>query len=66
MKGSKEAYQCPHCKTPIKWNEDFPCRPFCSERCKLIDFGDWADEKNKISSDMVENPEDFIDSEFPQ
>ncbi len=36
--------KCPHCgkETEYKGNE---FRPFCSERCRLLDFGAWADEK---------------------
>ena len=36
--------KCPHCgrKTEYQGNE---FRPFCSERCKLLDFGAWADEE---------------------
>jgi endogenous inhibitor of DNA gyrase (YacG/DUF329 family) len=35
--------KCPTCgkETPFEGNE---FRPFCSERCKLLDFGAWADE----------------------
>jgi endogenous inhibitor of DNA gyrase (YacG/DUF329 family) len=35
--------KCPQCgqKTEFTGNE---FRPFCSERCKLIDFGAWTDE----------------------
>ncbi|WP_410483315.1 DNA gyrase inhibitor YacG [Teredinibacter sp. KSP-S5-2] len=28
--------------------KEFPHRPFCSDRCKNIDFGDWALENHKI------------------
>jgi endogenous inhibitor of DNA gyrase (YacG/DUF329 family) len=52
---------CPHCEKKVVWAKESPFRPFCSERCKLIDFGDWAEESHKISSDLVENPEDFIE-----
>ncbi|HEY0406525.1 MAG TPA: DNA gyrase inhibitor YacG [Pyrinomonadaceae bacterium] len=38
---------CPTCGKPIKW-EDNPTRPFCSERCKLIDFGRWANEEYRV------------------
>ncbi|MDQ3687633.1 MAG: DNA gyrase inhibitor YacG, partial [Acidobacteriota bacterium] len=34
--------KCPTCDKPVEW-KDNPHRPFCSERCKLIDFGAWAD-----------------------
>ena len=42
--------QCPTCKKPVHWNEKFPHRPFCSERCQKIDFGDWASENHRITS----------------
>ncbi len=32
---------CPQCKTTTTWEKN-PHRPFCSERCKLIDLGKWA------------------------
>ena len=39
---------CPICKKSVaKGNEDFP---FCSERCREIDLGNWAMEKYVISS----------------
>jgi endogenous inhibitor of DNA gyrase (YacG/DUF329 family) len=36
--------KCPTChrETEYTGNE---FRPFCSERCKLLDFGAWADEE---------------------
>ena len=32
--------QCPTCKTSIEWSDMHPQRPFCSQRCQQIDFGD--------------------------
>ena len=32
---------CPVCNTPALWTEENAFRPFCSERCKLIDLGEW-------------------------
>jgi endogenous inhibitor of DNA gyrase (YacG/DUF329 family) len=40
--------QCPTCKKEVIWSEAYPYRPFCSERCKLIDLGAWAMEKHAI------------------
>ena len=34
---------------------DNPARPFCSERCKLIDLGGWAEERYSISGDAVKS-----------
>ena len=41
--------KCPTCQVDVEWSDRFPHRPFCSERCKLIDFGEWAEEKNRIA-----------------
>lgn len=46
---------CPHCKKPGTWTSDNSFKPFCCERCKLIDLGDWAAEKHRIASE--EKPE---------
>ncbi|MDQ3820214.1 MAG: DNA gyrase inhibitor YacG [Acidobacteriota bacterium] len=39
--------KCPTCGKPAEW-QDNPHRPFCSERCKLIDFGRWANEEYRV------------------
>ncbi|WP_371188155.1 DNA gyrase inhibitor YacG [Thalassotalea maritima] len=41
--------KCPTCDKDVVWNQDAKFRPFCSERCKMIDLGDWAEENHKIS-----------------
>ncbi|HLH30050.1 MAG TPA: DNA gyrase inhibitor YacG, partial [Terriglobia bacterium] len=33
--------KCPTCKKETEYSGN-PSRPFCSERCKLIDLGKWA------------------------
>ncbi|MBI5050735.1 MAG: DNA gyrase inhibitor YacG [Nitrospirae bacterium] len=43
---------CPICKKKTVW-EGNPFRPFCSERCKLIDLGAWAAEKYKIAEEKT-------------
>jgi endogenous inhibitor of DNA gyrase (YacG/DUF329 family) len=42
--------KCPACHRPTAW-EDNPHRPFCSERCKLLDFGAWANEEYKVPAE---------------
>jgi len=39
--------KCPICKEKTEWQDNM-YRPFCSERCKLIDLGSWASENYKI------------------
>lgn len=42
---------CPTCGKILVWNKSNPFRPFCSERCKLIDLGEWANETHRISGE---------------
>lgn len=44
----KSQIKCPQCRAEVQW-QDNPNRPFCSERCKLIDLGQWADESYRIA-----------------
>jgi uncharacterized protein len=40
---------CPQCGKDVIWDKEInPYRPFCSERCKLIDLGQWASESYSI------------------
>ena len=41
---------CPHCGTPTVYSLDNPWRPFCSERCKSLDFGAWASESYRVQA----------------
>ncbi|MFT4171748.1 MAG: DNA gyrase inhibitor YacG [Rhodocyclaceae bacterium] len=40
---------CPQCGAAAVWNAQNPYRPFCSERCKLIDLGAWASESYRVA-----------------
>ena len=51
---------CPRCGAQVAWSTENPYRPFCSERCKLIDLGDWAMEKYRVA---VEEDKDAPDGE---
>jgi len=42
---------CPQCRKKVEWREDNPYRPFCSERCRLIDLGAWADGSHRIAGE---------------
>jgi endogenous inhibitor of DNA gyrase (YacG/DUF329 family) len=39
---------CPHCRRPAEFSAGNPWRPFCSERCRLIDLGEWFNEEKRI------------------
>lgn len=47
---------CPICKKKSTWEEN-PYKPFCSERCKLIDLGKWASEDYRIAGKKKDIPE---------
>ena len=55
--------KCPRCgkKTDTKEN---PFRPFCSERCKLVDLGNWLSGNYRIPTE--ETPEDDSRISTPQ
>ena len=44
---------CPTCQRPVEWSEASPFRPFCSERCKLIDLGAWVSEQRVIPGEEI-------------
>lgn len=48
---------CPLCKKTTTWEEN-PWRPFCSERCKLIDLGKWASGEYRIEGEKKEEEEE--------
>lgn len=52
--------KCPTCgrKTEYKGNE---FRPFCSERCKLLDFGAWADEEYSLPAETADLSDEDVD-----
>jgi len=48
--------ECPTCGQAVLWSLENPWRPFCSERCRLIDLGDWIEERHRIP-DPDQHPE---------
>ena len=44
---------CPNCDKEIMWSKENYFRPFCCERCRLIDFGEWATEQKVIAGESV-------------
>jgi endogenous inhibitor of DNA gyrase (YacG/DUF329 family) len=51
--------KCPKCgkEKEYRGNE---FRPFCSERCKLLDFGAWADGEYNLPSETAELSEEDV------
>jgi endogenous inhibitor of DNA gyrase (YacG/DUF329 family) len=46
---------CPICKKPVD-SEKHAEFPFCSERCRILDLGNWASEKYVVSDPALEEP----------
>ena len=43
--------KCPVCRKKIVYSSQNPSRPFCSERCRLVDLGQWLVGDYKIIDD---------------
>ena len=55
---------CPQCGTGVEWDTANRWRPFCSERCKMMDLGAWASENYRIPvTEDPDRPEDDGKSE---
>ncbi len=53
--------RCPTCGKPVPWEPAQKWRPFCSERCKLIDLGEWLSEERRIPGAPTMPPESTDD-----
>jgi endogenous inhibitor of DNA gyrase (YacG/DUF329 family) len=51
MKPALRTVACPTCGATVEWSARSRWRPFCSERCKLIDLGAWAAERYRLPDD---------------
>jgi endogenous inhibitor of DNA gyrase (YacG/DUF329 family) len=49
--------RCPTCSASVPW-ENNPSRPFCSERCRLVDLGGWLAERYRVPGDAAEDEDD--------
>ncbi|HMB15668.1 MAG TPA: DNA gyrase inhibitor YacG [Pelovirga sp.] len=57
--------KCPYCRTLTPWQNN-PSRPFCSERCRMIDLGRWDNEEYAVAGEKVQDPADDSDeTPFP-
>ena len=56
MAKSPRIVRCPQCGGESVWSPDNPYRPFCSERCKLIDLGAWASESYRVPEQEADQP----------
>lgn len=55
--------KCPICGKPVEWKEN-PFRPFCSERCKLVDLGRWVSDEYSVPGPPL--PQDYNETPHPE
>jgi endogenous inhibitor of DNA gyrase (YacG/DUF329 family) len=51
--------KCPSCGKEVEYQGN-EFRPFCSERCKLLDFAAWADEAFSLPAESSSLAEEDI------
>jgi endogenous inhibitor of DNA gyrase (YacG/DUF329 family) len=58
--------KCPGCGRSLEWSSTNPWRPFCSERCKLIDLGAWIQEEHAIPGEPAHDARLEADPDDPR
>lgn len=54
---TKMLTNCPICKKSVEWDGN-PSRPFCSERCRLVDLGAWFNQEYQVPATEISPDED--------
>jgi hypothetical protein len=54
---SPALHRCPTCRRELEWSAANAFRPFCSERCRLIDLGAWLKEEHAIPGEPAAEPD---------
>ena len=57
-------FECPTCRTSftVAQKADAPFRPFCSNRCKMVDLGRWLDGTYTVSEPGAAADPDSVDA----
>lgn len=58
--------KCPSCQRAVVWTAESTFKPFCSERCKLIDLGEWVMEEKRIPGESLLSADDDNEDVFFQ
>jgi uncharacterized protein len=53
MTSESKIIQCPACRMNVRWDNESPHRPFCSESCKNKDFVSWANEEHVFEGNSL-------------
>ncbi len=59
MNTNPRKIKCRQCGNETVFSPENPFRPFCSERCRLIDLGEWASESYKVASTEINSVQDL-------
>ena len=62
---AKRIVTCPTCGGESVYAPENPYRPFCSERCKNVDFGAWATESYRVQAPPTSADENDDDAAAP-
>ena len=57
--------RCPQCGAAVAWLPESRWRPFCSERCKMIDLGAWASEAYRLPANDDPDDQDSVHATDP-
>ncbi|MGH8732062.1 MAG: DNA gyrase inhibitor YacG [Burkholderiales bacterium] len=49
---------CPRCGTISEYSTQNKWRPFCSERCRMIDLGRWGSDAYRVPSREKDEPKE--------
>ena len=60
----KIVVSCPTCQKQVVWSPQHRFRPFCSERCKLIDLGEWATNERVIPGEPIHTDADIEGDDY--
>jgi len=57
--------KCPQCGGPSRYEAANPFRPFCTERCRNIDLGAWANEEHRMPDETPPDAPEFEQRSLP-
>jgi endogenous inhibitor of DNA gyrase (YacG/DUF329 family) len=57
--------RCPTCQREVVWTEESPWRPFCSDRCRMVDLGAWFAGERTIPGESVSDPDALPSPDTP-
>jgi uncharacterized protein len=49
--------KCPTCHRQMQWSTENRYRPFCSERCRMVDLGAWLADERAIAGEPAAGPD---------